>query len=78
MFAESLEKMMEEIGLMQRMLPSVQRDCNMYPTNSELKFKLRGIFDDYVDFCIAAIRNLARNPFSMFPSSSYVPDVIDR
>ena len=61
-FAESVERIMEELGRLQNILPSIIEDFRMYPASRELKWKLRDVFDSYVAFCKTIARHWARNP----------------
>jgi hypothetical protein len=63
-FAENIEEILSHLGAIHDLLPWLEKDVELYP-NKSLEGALQTIYEGYVDFCIAIIRYLAKNPVRM-------------
>ena len=72
MFAESLQFIVEQLGDLYEAMPLFSEHLALYPSHARLRFALRDIYEDFLDYYIRIVKYLRRSPFGTLYSLIFV------
>ena len=74
MFAESLQSIMEQLGDLYEAMPLFSEHLALYPSNARLRFALRDIYEDFLNYYIHIVKYLRRSPLGT--THSLLPELL--
>jgi hypothetical protein len=61
-FAESVEEIISQLAILENLLSHFRKDVNRYPDSKAVEFSMKTVFEDYIEFCLIIVRNMAKSP----------------